>query len=64
MKIQPFTHYCIVQSGPCEGNKYYHNVSEWDIADRRECDNCGEPLASIEEVVAHMYAELVDTEWP
>ena len=56
MKIEPFIHRCVVRSGPAEGNKTATEVTAWNADD--ECEHCGEPLATQEQLVLHIYEEL------
>lgn len=59
MKAEPFVHHCIVQDGPDEGNNLQTEVSPWKVSGQEECSNCGEVLGPLNEVVAHMYEQML-----
>jgi len=58
MKIEPYIHRCVVQQGPAAGNKVAIEVEGFDVEYGKICEHCGEPLATIEQLVAHIYEEL------
>jgi hypothetical protein len=58
MKIEPFVHRCIVRSGPAEGNKNWHEVTAHEVEYEVDCEECGLPLATVKEIVAHIYDQL------
>lgn len=56
MKIEPMVHRCTVRSGPAEGNKNEEIISRWNWDSI--CSNCHSQLASIEDLILHIYEEL------
>lgn len=58
--IGKYTHQCLVESGPGEGNTYVHEVNSWDVEGGGECENCGRVVAPLHEIIAHIYRELTD----
>jgi len=58
MRIKPYVHRCIIQTGDLAGNRYSHEVNVWDYECKTLCDNCHEPLVTTEELMAYIYAEL------
>lgn len=62
MKIKPYIHRCIIESGHAAGNKYSHEVEPYEFECDHSCENCGEPLVSSREMIAHIYQELYEAE--
>ncbi len=58
--IEPYRHRCVVRSGDLAGNKNVVDVSAFDIEYATRCDECGEPLCTPAQAVAHLYGELVE----
>ena len=58
--IAPYIHQCVVQSGPARGNKNRQPVTSFDIEYGERCEFCDEPLATPEQIVAHIYEELTN----
>lgn len=56
--IALYVHRCVVREGPAEGNKVATSVSSHDLECR--CEHCGEPLATTEQIIAHVYEELTN----
>lgn len=50
-------HHCFVQPG---AQQYRKEVTEYDIEYDPVCQICGEPLAPIREVLAHIYIYLLE----
>ena len=60
MKIDPFTHRCIVPDGPMAGNKHTHSVEAYEVEYQDICPICGERLATTAQIIAHIYSELTE----
>ena len=65
-RIEPYQHRCIVQSivqsGDLAGNKRSQDVDPVEPVEVEyaiTCDNCGEVLATPEQIIAHIYGELL-----
>lgn len=58
-RIEPYQHRCIVQSGDLAGNKRSQDVDPVEVEYAITCDNCGEVLATPEQIIAHIYGELL-----
>jgi hypothetical protein len=54
--INPYIHRCVVRQGSAAGNKTAIEVTPYNKD--FECEHCGEPLATLEQIVDHMYEEL------
>ena len=59
-QISKYIHSCIVRYGDLRGNKYLREVSVYDIESREECPHCGEPLATSDDILMHIYRELTE----
>lgn len=61
MKVEPLTHTCTVAG---HGNKHSYphtqTVSSYDVELGTQCDECGEVLATREDLALHLYRELVE----
>lgn len=57
--IVPYLHRCIIQSGDMAGSENYHEVVPFEVEYRVTCDECGELLATVEQITAHIYNELL-----
>jgi hypothetical protein len=57
--IPHFVHRCIVPDGDMAGSKYEQPVNSFDFEYQNKCRICKKPLATIEEIVAHIYGELL-----
>lgn len=57
-QIKEYIHHCVYESGPMEGNKYSQDVSYYDIWSQTKCSVCGDILAPIDLIVAHIYEQL------
>ena len=62
MKIEPYVHRCVIQDGPLQGNKYWHEVSWYDIEYQELCSNCGQILCTPEQAIAHVYRDLTEVD--
>jgi hypothetical protein len=60
LKIAPYVHSCIIQSGELEGNEYSRDVDPYEFELGYLCANCGEELVSGRSLLAHIYRELTD----
>jgi hypothetical protein len=58
VRIAPFVHRCVVKSGDAAGNKVSTEVTEWNLTMQDDCEFCGNPLATIDDIVIHIYGEL------
>ena len=58
--IKPYQHQCVIRSSSLEGNTYTKNVNWFDIEYKTICDNCGEILATPEQIIAYIYDELLN----
>jgi hypothetical protein len=58
MAIEKYVHRCTIQTGDMAGNDHVVEVDQYDVEYGNECTNCGEKLATVEQVVAHIYGEL------
>lgn len=58
--MKPYVHRCIVQSGDLAGNKIETEVTPFHIEYKQSCENCREPLATVEQIAAYIYEELVE----
>ena len=58
--ISPYVHVCYIKSGSLAGNKLIVEVDSWDFEVDGRCDNCGEPLVTAKQLVAHIYRELTE----
>jgi hypothetical protein len=56
--VEPYVHRCVVRTGVAEGAKVTTEVSEWDVRAAEKCEHCGEILATVEDLVLHLYSEL------
>lgn len=59
-KTEPMIHRCLFNSGSMEGSYRVQNVSPSDIEYKYTCENCGERLAPINEVLAFIYQALTE----
>lgn len=60
VRISRYVHRCIVQDGSMAGNKHLQEVDSWEYEFGHTCDNCGEPLVTTEQLLAHIYRELTE----
>lgn len=58
--MKQYEHHCVIREGDMAGNDYAIDVTRWNYSNR--CENCGEQLASIEELIEYMYEELTGEE--
>jgi hypothetical protein len=58
LPIIPYTHRCVIQSGNLAGNEHSREVDAWEYENGEPCQYCGEPLATTEKLLAHIYAQL------
>jgi hypothetical protein len=58
VKLDWFVHRCIVREGAAAGNKVATPVKAADFEYGNTCEHCGEPLATPEQILAHIYEEL------
>ena len=58
-KIEPYVHHCVVQEGDGAGNKVRWEVSAYEFEYGEVCPHCGLPLASSEQILSHIYQELL-----
>ena len=54
-KIPRFVHECYCSETDRDSST---EVEYWQYETGEECDNCGEPLATTEDLVGHMYLHL------
>ena len=54
--MQPLVHRCVVRRGPVAGNKVSTEVTICNMENL--CPHCEEPLATVQDLVLHMYDEL------
>ena len=57
--IEPFIHRCTIKSGSLAGNEHSEEVCAYEIEYREKCSECGELLAPHDEVLAHIYGQLL-----
>lgn len=57
--ISPYIHRCVVREGPSAGNKVRTEVYSWDPDWPEHCEFCDEPLVTNEQLLAHIYNELL-----
>ena len=60
MGITPYIHRCTISSGDMEGSKTHHVVQPYDVEYKTTCDECGEILATPEQITAHIYEQLLN----
>lgn len=60
MSIIKYTHTCIISDGAMAGSTYMVDVDYYDIKYKSECPECGELLATPEQIIAHIYEELTN----
>lgn len=58
-RISSYLHVCVVQDGPMKGNKHLQEVGPWEYEFGNTCDYCREPLVTTEQLLAHIYRELM-----
>lgn len=58
--MTPYVHRCVVREGPAAGNKAAQVVTAGSFLYNNECEFCGEKMATLEDIVLHIYEELVD----
>lgn len=54
--IDRIMHECVMKGGDERGNSIRHAVNGHDVG--QLCWNCGEPYATTDDLVAHIYSEL------
>lgn len=55
--IDKLVHSCIIPSGPMEGVTHEEIIHGYHLTAGTQCTVCGENLADIDEMVAHLYEE-------
>jgi hypothetical protein len=58
--ISTYTHQCIVREGDMAGNTHRVEVKAWDFEFDNQCDNCGEPLVTADQLLAHTYKDMTE----
>lgn len=59
-KIPKYIHRCTIRSGDMEGSKNHHEVQPIEVEYQSTCDECGELLATPEQIIAHIYEHLTE----
>lgn len=59
-RIDKYIHACTVQNSEGYGERYAVEVNHWDIEFGERCKHCREPLATADELIAHIYKELTE----
>lgn len=57
--IEPYVHHCYVREGLGAGNKVIREVTSFEFENQDTCEHCGEPLATVQQMVAHIYEQLL-----
>lgn len=58
--IPKMLHRCVVKDGLMAGNYNHHMVSGYELEFGMDCEICGKKLATPEQAIAHIYAQLIE----
>lgn len=59
MSIAPYQHMCVIETGDLRGNTCIKDVGPYAARHGDTCDNCGEVLATPEDIALHLYEQLL-----
>jgi hypothetical protein len=61
ISIPVYEHKCRIIHGPRVGQFYHETVFADEVENQQLCTACGDPLATPQQIAAHIYRELTRT---